>query len=41
MQRTLNMSAYTGKTVTLRFVGTEDYTLPTSFVVDDTSLTTG
>ena len=41
VQRTLNMSAHTGKTVTLRFVGTEDYTLPTSFVVDDTSLTTG
>jgi subtilisin family serine protease len=41
VQRTLNMSAYTGKTVTLRFVGTEDSSLATSFVVDDTSLTTG
>ena len=34
-------AAYTGKTVTVRFVGTEDASLATSFVVDDTSLTTG
>ncbi len=41
VQRTLNMSAFTGKTVTLTFTGTEDSSLATSFVVDDTSLTTG
>ena len=41
VQRTFNMSAYTGKTVTLRFTGTEDSSLATSFVIDDTSLTTG
>jgi hypothetical protein len=39
--RTLNLSAYTGKSVTLTFTGTEDSSLATSFVVDDTSLTTG
>ena len=41
VQRTFDMSAYTGKTVTLRLTGTEDSSLATSFVVDDTSLTTG
>jgi subtilisin family serine protease len=41
VQRTLNMSAFTGKSVTLRFTATEDSSLATSFVVDDTSLTTG
>jgi subtilisin family serine protease len=38
--RTLNLSAYTGRSVTLTFTGTEDSSLATSFVVDDTSLTT-
>ncbi|RYU13172.1 S8 family peptidase [Nocardioides iriomotensis] len=38
--RTLNLSAYTGKSVTLTFTGTEDSSLATSFVIDDTSLTT-
>jgi subtilisin family serine protease len=41
VQRTLDMSAFTGKSVTLRFTATEDSSLATSFVVDDTSLTTG
>ncbi len=41
VQRTLNMSAFTGKSVTLTFTGTEDSSLATSFVIDDTSLTTG
>jgi hypothetical protein len=41
VQRTLNMSTFTGKSVTLRFTATEDSSLATSFVVDDTSLTTG
>ncbi len=39
--RSLDMSAFTGRTVTVRFTGTEDYTLGTSFLIDDTSLTTG
>ncbi len=39
--KTLNLSAYTGKTVTVKFLGTEDSSLQTSFVIDDTSLTTG
>ena len=38
-QKTFNLSAYLGKTVTLKFVGTEDSSLQTSFVIDDTSLT--
>ena len=38
--RSFDLSAFTGKTVTVRFTGTEDYTLGTSFVIDDTSLTT-
>ncbi|HYH34172.1 MAG TPA: S8 family serine peptidase [Nocardioides sp.] len=41
VQRSFNMSAFTGRTVTIRFTGVEDSSLATSFVVDDTSLTTG
>jgi hypothetical protein len=41
LQRRLNVSTYAGRTVTLRFIGIEDSTAPTSFLVDDTSLTTG
>ena len=33
-----NLSAYRGRTVTIRFTATEDVTLQTSFVVDDTAL---
>jgi Zn-dependent metalloprotease len=33
-----NLSAYKGKTVTIRFTMTEDSSLQTSFVVDDTAL---
>ena len=40
VQRSLNMSAYVGKTVTVKFLGVEDSSLGTSFLVDDTSLTT-
>ncbi len=40
VQKSLNLSAYVGKSVTLRFTGTEDSSLQTSFVIDDTSLTT-
>ncbi len=41
VQRSFNMNAFTGKTVTVKFTGTEDSSLATSFVIDDTSLTTG
>jgi len=41
VQRSFNMSSFAGRTVTLRFTGTEDSSLATSFVIDDTSLTTG
>ena len=41
VQRSLNLSAFTGRSVTVRFTGTEDASLATSFVIDDTSLTTG
>ena len=38
--RSVNLSAYTGKTVTVKFLGVEDSSLATSFLLDDTSLTT-
>ncbi|MGZ5403708.1 MAG: S8 family serine peptidase [Nocardioides sp.] len=41
VQRSFNLSAFTGRTVTVRFTGTEDSSLATNFVIDDTSLTTG
>ncbi|WP_433304813.1 M28 family peptidase [Actinoplanes sp. CA-030573] len=34
-----NLAAFDGQTVTLRFTGTEDSSLKTSFVIDDTALT--
>jgi xanthomonalisin len=37
--RSLDMSAYIGQTVTIKFVGTEDSSLATSFVLDDVTLT--
>jgi xanthomonalisin len=36
---TANLSRYIGQTVKVRFVGTEDYSLQTSFVLDDVTLT--
>ena len=36
--RSVNLSAFAGQTITLRFVGAEDSTLATSFLVDDVSL---
>ena len=36
---TANLSKYIGQTVKIRFVGTEDYSLQTSFVLDDVTLT--
>ena len=38
--RTFNLSAFRGQTVRIYFLGTEDFTLQTSFVIDDTSVTT-
>ncbi|MGW2249890.1 M4 family metallopeptidase [Kitasatospora sp. NPDC001660] len=40
-QRTFDLSSYAGKSVTLKFTGTEDTSLQTSFVIDDTSIQTG
>ncbi len=39
--RSFTMSSWAGRTVTVKFTGTEDASLATSFVIDDTSLTTG
>ncbi|WP_354637791.1 M4 family metallopeptidase [Kitasatospora camelliae] len=41
VQRTLDLSAFKGKTVTIKFTGTEDSSLRTSFLIDDTSVTAG
>ena len=38
VQRSFNVSGFAGQTVTLKFTGTEDGSLQTSFVVDDTAL---
>ncbi|MFF5854647.1 M4 family metallopeptidase [Streptomyces sp. NPDC012751] len=40
-QKTFDLSSLAGSTVTLKFNGVEDASLQTSFVVDDTALTTG
>jgi aminopeptidase S len=39
-QKTFNVLAYKGKTITVKFLGNEDSSLQTSFVVDDVALTT-
>ncbi|MDH6127605.1 protease pro-enzyme activation domain-containing protein [Kitasatospora sp. GP82] len=38
VQKTLDLSAFAGKTVTLKFTGVEDSSQQTSFVIDDTAL---
>ena len=38
-QKSFNLSAFAGQTVTLTFSGSEDSSLQTSFVLDDTALT--
>ncbi|MFG3229589.1 putative Ig domain-containing protein [Kitasatospora sp. NPDC048194] len=38
--RSYDLSAFAGQTVTVKFTGTEDSSLQTSFVIDDTALTT-
>jgi len=40
-QRSFNVSGFAGQTVTLKFTGSEDSSLQTSFVIDDTALTVG
>ncbi|MFE2824315.1 putative Ig domain-containing protein [Streptomyces sp. NPDC059271] len=40
-QKTFDLSSFAGSTVTLQFSGVEDSSQQTSFVVDDTALTTG
>ncbi|MFI5973822.1 putative Ig domain-containing protein [Streptomyces sp. NPDC051452] len=40
-QKTFDLSSFAGQTVALKFSGAEDSSLQTSFVVDDTALTTG
>ena len=39
-QKSFNLTAYKGRTVSIRFTMTEDSSLQTSFVVDDTSVAT-
>ena len=39
-QKSFNLTAYQGKTVTVKLLASEDSSLQTSFVVDDTSLAT-
>ncbi|MFD8597032.1 protease pro-enzyme activation domain-containing protein [Kitasatospora sp. NPDC059646] len=38
VQKTVDLSAYAGQTVTVKFNGVEDSSLQTSFVIDDTAL---
>jgi len=37
-QKSFNLSSFAGQTVTISFSGTEDVSLATSFVIDDTAL---
>ena len=39
VQRSVSLSAYAGQTVALKWTGTEDSSLQTSFFIDDTALT--
>ena len=39
LQKSFNLNSYRGKTVTVKFTGTEDSSAQTSFVIDDTALT--
>ncbi|MBC7595172.1 MAG: S8 family serine peptidase, partial [Kineosporiaceae bacterium] len=40
VQRSFNMTAYKGQSVTIKFSGTEDSSLQTSFLIDNVALTT-
>jgi hypothetical protein len=37
-KRSFSLSAYAGQKITLKFTGSEDYELQTSFVIDDTAI---
>ena len=37
-QRSFSLSAYAGQKITLKFTGSEDFELQTSFVIDDTAI---
>jgi zinc metalloprotease ZmpA len=39
VQKSFNLSSFAGQTVNVNFTGTEDISLQTSFVIDDTALT--
>ena len=39
-QHSYSLGSFAGQTVTLKFTGTEDISLQTSFVVDDTAVNT-
>jgi hypothetical protein len=39
-QKSFSLNSFAGSTVTLKFNGVEDSSLQTSFVVDDTAVTT-
>ncbi|HEY2272132.1 MAG TPA: putative Ig domain-containing protein [Jatrophihabitantaceae bacterium] len=39
VQRSVSLNAYAGQTVTIKWTGTEDSSLQTSFLIDDTALT--
>ena len=39
--RSFNVGSFAGQTVTVKFTGTEDVTLQTSFVIDDAALNAG
>jgi Zn-dependent metalloprotease len=39
VQRSFDVSSFAGSTVTIKFTGTEDSSLQTSFVIDDTAVT--
>ncbi|SES43643.1 Zn-dependent metalloprotease [Streptomyces sp. yr375] len=41
VQKSLSLGSYAGSTVALKFSGVEDSSLQTSFVIDDTAVTTG
>jgi hypothetical protein len=41
VQRSVSLSSYKGQTVTLKFTGTEDSSLATSFLIDDTAVNVG
>ncbi|MBL8111641.1 MAG: hydrolase, partial [Acidobacteria bacterium] len=40
VQKSFNVAAYKGQTIRVHFNGTEDSSLQTSFLVDDTALNT-